>query len=266
MYPTVHQISLALSDMAAGARAYRIWFALAWQEIRQRYRRSSLGPLWLTISTGLTVTAMGPLYSRLFGQEISQYFPYLTTSFIVWLLLSSLINDACDVFIASENVIKQVKLPLTLHVLRSVAKNLVIFGHNLVIVAAVLVLFPPPMSWSVLLVFPGLVVIAVNGVFLGHLLGIASARYRDIPPIIGSIVQVAFFLTPVMWQKEMLGENRWVAEFNPLFHLLELVRQPLLGRPIQPLSWWIAGGVTVVGAMLSLLVFARFRARIAYWV
>jgi len=239
---------------------------LGWQEIKQRYRRSKLGPFWLTISTGVMIGAMGPLYGRLFGQDVGSYVAYLAVSLVSWNFISNLINEACSTFIAAESYIKQIKLPLTLHVLRAVWRNVIVFLHNLPILLVALVLYPPS-SYAYLALAPiGVLLIAINGIWVGLFLGAVCARFRDIPPIIGSIVLVLFFLTPVLWNVGMLGNNRWAAEINPLFHFLEVMREPLLGRPPTLLNWVGVIVVTALGWIITLALFSRFRSRIAYWV
>ena len=225
-----------------------------------------LGPFWLTISTGAMIAGMGPLYGRLFKQEISTYFPYLAVSFIVWQLIAALVQDSCGAFIAAEGMIKQVKLPLSVHVLRLIWKNLVLFAHNLVIIVIVMLSFSLPLSWGFLLLPLGLLVIAFNALWLGILLGMFSARFRDIPQIVASITQVAFFLTPVMWHVSMLGEYSWTVTLNPFFDFLEIVRAPLLGKAPDQKAWLAVGLISVVGALGTLTFFSRFRARIAYWI
>ena len=259
-------LSLALQDLKSGVGSIYIWPMLGWQEIRQRYRRSLLGPFWLTLSTGVLVGAMGPLYGRLFGQDISAYFPYLAISLVTWLLISTMVNELCLAFIAAEGFIKQIKLPLTIHVLRVVWKNLIVYAHNLVIVVLVLLFFPPPLSWHLLLFPVALLFILVNALWVGILLGLLCARFRDIPQIVASLMTVGLFLTPIMWKAEMLGRNIIFAKINPIFHFLEIVRQPLLGGAIPTLSWLVVIAITGGGYLVAMAVFARFRARIAYWV
>jgi ABC-type polysaccharide/polyol phosphate export permease len=243
-----------------------VWPVLGWLEIKQRYRRSMIGPFWLTISTGVLIGGMGPLYSKLFGQPMSVYFLYLAVSFVLWIFISGLINEACLCFISAEGYIKQIKLPLTVHVLRMVWKNVLILGHNSVIVLVVLLFFGSGLDWHLLLVPVGVLLIAVNGIWLGILLGLVCARFRDIPLVVASLVQVALFLTPVFWTADMLGHNRWAAEVNPLFHFLEIVRRPLMGQDPTLLSWTSVLLVTVVGYAVTIGFFQRFRARVAYWV
>ncbi|HXM81116.1 MAG TPA: ABC transporter permease [Burkholderiales bacterium] len=258
--------TLAVRDLRDGLTSIHVWPMLGWSEIRQRYRRSALGPFWLTISTGILVAGMGPLYGRLFGQEVGTYFPFLAIGFIVWQLIASLMNDSGQVFIAAEQYIKQVRMPFTIHVLRMIWRNAIIFAHNFVIVILVLVAFVPAWNWQLLMVLPGLVLLLINGIWLAMMLGMLCARFRDIPQIITSIVQVAFFLTPVMWRKEMLGHYQWAADVNPLYHLIEIVRAPLLGQSPANLSWMVVAMLTLGGFAVTMPLFARYRARIAYWI
>jgi lipopolysaccharide transport system permease protein len=258
--------SLALRDLRDGALNVRVWQMLAWYEIRQRYKRSVLGPFWLTISMGALVAFMGPLYGRLFTQEIGTYFPFLAIGFIVWQLIASLVNDATHVFIAAEPYIKQVRMPFTVHVLRMIWRNLIVFAHNFVIALVVLFWFPPKDPWLALTALAGLFLVLANALWIGLMLGVVCARFRDIPPVISSLVQLAFFLTPVLWRKEMLGPMQWAADANPLYHVIEVVRAPLLDQGAAGHSWIAVILMTVAGFVITLPFFARYRARIAYWV
>ena len=258
--------TLAIRDVRDGIGSVYLWSMLAWQEIKQRYRRSTLGPFWLTISYGAMIGGMGPLYGKLLQQDISAYFPYLAVSFVTWIFLSGIVNDACSAFIGAEGFIKQVKLPLTVHVMRVVWKQVLILAHNFVIVPLVMIFYPTHVTWELLLVPFGVLMIAVNGIWLGVLLGLLCARFRDISQIVASVVQIAFFMTPVMWRSDLLGRKAWIVEINPFYHFLEIVRAPLLGTGIPWHSWLVVFCITAAGFALTLPVFARYRARVAYWV
>jgi ABC-type polysaccharide/polyol phosphate export permease len=259
-------LHLAWRDLLEGVRAGHIWPALGWQDVKQRYRRSLLGPFWLTISTGLLLSLMGPLYGKLFNQDVGGYFLHLSVSFVVWQLFAAYITDACGAFIGAEGFIKQVRLPLTIYVLRLIWKNLIIFFHNMLFVALVLAYLRPRLGFDVVLVPVGLLFFSLNALWLGIVLGLISARFRDIPVIIGNIVQVFFFLTPVLWQPGMLGRHAWAVNLNPFYHFLEIIRTPLIGAPINYLSWMTVLAMTVLGFAFVLPFFARYRARVAYWV
>ncbi len=259
------QYARALSDIRAGACNFHLWPMLAWLEIKHRYRRSLLGPLWLTISTALFIGGMGSLYGTLLGQSRSHYIHYLAIGLVVWIFIAGLINDGCQAFIAAEGFIKQTSLPLTVHALRVVWRNFLILAHNFIIIILVSAYFMPSWDWGLLTAPAGILLIALNGLALSLLLGLLSARFRDIPQIVASLVQLLFFVTPIFWRPEMLATHQWVAEWNPVFHFIELVRAPILGNAVPIDSWRVALTVTVLVWFVTLTVFARFRARIAYW-
>jgi len=259
-------LTLALRDVGDGLSSVRIWTTLAWQELKHRYRRSMLGPFWLTLSTGIMLGAMGPIYSRLLHQDLGDYFAYLVVSFVSWLLLANLIIESCNAFISAESYIKDTKLPLTVHAARCVFANLLVFSHNFVIVMLVLSWYRPGRPVFYLLAPVGVALVATNALWQSILLGLVCARFRDIPQLVASFVQVGFFLTPVMWKVDMLGASRWIADVNPLFHLLEIVRAPLLGRMPATRSWVVAVLLTAIGYGAMFIAFSRFRSRVAYWV
>lgn len=260
------QFALARFDLVEGARASHLWGRLGWQDIRRLYRRSTLGPFWITISMGLLVAALGTLYGSLFQIEMAVYVPYLTLGWVVWTLVSGCITDGCTAFVSASSIIQQARLPLSVHVYRGVWRNLITFFHNAVIFVAVAVLFAIWPGWVGLLAIPGLLLVCINGVWVGIMLGIFATRFRDIPPIIASIVRIAFFVTPIIWMPELLPKRALVPlAFNPFYHVLEVVRAPLLGEIPGTTSWLAMIGFTLVGVTATLLIYVRFRWRIAYW-
>ena len=260
------QVAAALLDLAKGARSYHLWGLLGWQDVRRRYRRSLIGPFWLTISMGVLVAVLSVLYGALLKVEIAGYAPYLALGFIIWTLLSAFINEGCSVYTDAGSIIKQVNLPLSVHVFRVVWRNLIIFFHNVAIFIVVAVIFSIWPSWTGLLVLPGLILLCVNGVWMGLLFGLVSARFRDVPPIMDSIVRIVFFITPIIWMPELLPERAMLLSFNPFFHFLELVRAPLLGQTPELVSWIVVLGMTLCGWLVALIMYCNYRWRVAYWV
>ena len=256
----------AVADLLGGVLTYHVWATLGWQDIKQRYRRSVLGPFWLTISTGVMVAGIGLLYARIFKQATNDYIPYLAIGLVVWNFLAALINESCTAFIAADQIIKQVKLPLTIHVSRVIWRNVIMFAHNAVILLVVELIYRKGSLLSVVLVLPGFLLILLNGLWVCLLLGVLCARFRDIPQIIANLVQVTFFMTPIMWQFGLLGRRSYLATWNPFFHAIELLRAPLLSQAYPVSSLVFLCVMFAIGFPLSLALFTRFRARVAYWV
>jgi ABC-2 type transport system permease protein len=262
----------AFGDLKQGWQQRPLWGYLGWQDIKQRYRRSVLGPLWVSISMAVIATAMGILYGALFQNDLPTFLPYVATGLLIWNFVNGCILEGSEVFIANEGLIKFLPAPLSLHVYRLVWRQTLFFLHNLVVWAALMVIFPHPLGWSLLLTLPAFVLLVVNGAWISVLAGIVATRFRDIPPIIASLTQLLFFMTPIVWQYDTLlrnpavAERARIAELNPVMHFVEILRQPLLGEPIVWRHWVVVAAITVVGCAAALVFLRNYRSRVAYWV
>ena len=258
----------AFGDLGQGWRQRPLWGYLGWQDIKQRYRRSVLGPLWISISMGVIATAMGILYGALFGEPVHTFLPYVATGLLIWNFINGCILDGAEVFIANEGLIRFLPAPISLHVYRLLWRQTLFFLHNLVIWALLVIIFPQPLGVSALLAIPAFLLLILNGGWLAVLSGIVATRFRDIPPIIASLTQLLFFMTPIVWSYERLKSNPLAGyvELNPVMHFVEIVRQPLLGEPITWHHWAVVGAITVLGCTVALVCLRNYRARVAYWV
>jgi len=241
------------------------WAYCGWQDIRLRYRRSLLGPWWLTASTAVTIGVLGLLWSRIFQLDIKDYLPFYAIGHVVWTWFAAQINDACAGFTQFEHIIKQTRLPYPTYLLRLATRNMLILGHHAVVVLLVLLFCGVGWHAPSWLSFVGLALAAIVGLLLSIVVAICCARYRDLPPVVASLLQIAFFLTPILWQPGALRSSAWVAEMNPLFHWIELIRRPLLGQWPDPASYlWTVGSLLVL-TFATLWLLGRQRDRIAYW-
>ena len=252
-------------DIVDGLKAVHVWGVLGLHDIRQRYRRSVLGPFWFTLSTLVMVSVLGALYATLLQQEISNYVSFLAVGLVIWQYIAAVTNEGCSAFTTVDYLIKQVRLPLTVHVVREVWRNFLILLHSLPVVVILLIAFGRIPGWGCLSAILGLVALFLNGVWIGVVFGIVCTRFRDIPPIVTNLIQVAFFFTPVMWSPEIIGDRSWIAEYNPLYHIIEIVRAPLLGRPVAAQSWLWVGAMLVIGFAAAQFLMNRYRSRVPYW-
>lgn len=208
---------------------------------------------------------LGVLYAQIFRMEIANYLPFLAVGFIVWGLIAGSINGACTVFSGAANAVRQIRLPLSVYLLQFMWTQLITFGHNFLIYVAVVLIFGIRPGIGILAFLPALALILLNGFFLSMILGPLCARFRDIPMIVQSVVQVAFFMTPILWSAELIPERAVFVGLNPFHHFMEIVRQPLLGGVASPVSWLVCLVLTALLGVVASLFFARYRARIAYW-
>ncbi len=257
----------AMADIVGGARLWRLALTLGWLDIRLRYRGSMLGPFWLTISTGVMVGALGVLYSTLFKINVREYLPFLALSQVLWGFLAALVSEACAAFTEAEGVIRSVRMPFFVFSIRTLIRNAIALAHNIVVIVVVFAIFSIWPHWEGLMAIPGLLVWCVDALALTLLLGGFCARFRDIQPIVNSVMQIAFFMTPVIWKPDQLGPKR-IEELalNPFFDLLEIVRGPILNSPIATTTWVGAIGFSLVLCVISWAFFVRARGRVTFWV
>ena len=257
---------MALLDVGEGLAAYRLAVTLGWLDIKLRYRGSVLGPFWLTLSTAIMVLAMGLLYSELFHMELQNYLPYLALSLVLWNTLGAIVSDACTCFTSSEGTIRSIRMPFTIYATRAVVRNMLVLLHNVVVIIGVFAWYEVWPGAAAFVSLPGVLLWLVDSLASCLLLGAFCARFRDVAPIVGSIMQIAFFLTPIIWKPELIDGNAVYLLLNPFYPLLALVRDPLLGNIPTWDIWAAAAGWSALLCAASWLLFARVRGRLAFWV
>ena len=146
------------------------------------------------------------------------------------------------------------------------AQNIIILFHNLIIFLFVIAYFGIAPSWSWLQAIPGLLILAFTTAGIGLILAVLSARFRDVPNLVTNIIQVAFFVTPIIWEPSLLPERTFFLDLNPFYYLLEAVRTPLLGEWL-PLRFWLINLALLIATWaVAFVFFGKMRRRIAYWI
>jgi lipopolysaccharide transport system permease protein len=247
---------------------WRIWTMLAYQDVKLRYRRSILGPFWLTLSMAITVYSMGYLYGHLFHTNLQTYFPFLVSGMLSWTLVSTCITELTDAFATADGLIKQIKLPYSLYIHRVVTRNIIIFFHNIIVLIPIVAIYheSAKVDLNSLYLLLGLAIFYFNAITYGLALAMIGARYRDLSQIIKSLIQVAFFVTPVMWNPSLLPDkDHYLVVLNPFYAFVELIRAPLLGNCPSLMTFFVSGLITAFGIWLCASMFVKYRSRIVYW-
>lgn len=263
----------AFEDLLQGAKQHELWLMLGLQDIKQRYRRSVLGPFWITIATGVMALALGLLYSMLFQLPLADFLPHVTVGLIMWNFISGAIKEGSTIFIDNEGLIKQLPAPLSVHVYRLVWRQTLFLGHNLIIWLLLIIIFPRSLGWEFFLVIPGMLLLIVNGVWVAMFFGMVATRFRDVAPLLEALTQLLFYVTPIVWTTKTLtdqggavADRARIAELNPLYHYLEIVRAPLIGEPVAAYHWWIVLAFTAGGLLIAMVAMRQWRFRVSYWV
>lgn len=246
-------------------KKYELWIFLSWSDIKSRYRRTMIGPFWLVIANAVTICGISLVWSTLFNINIVEYVPKFSAALICWLYISTCITDAGDVFIRNENVIKNLPINYYLYPIRMIMRNIFTLLHNFVVYIAVLILFKPPINMSTLLFVPNFILITFSLLVFSFWSGLIGLRFRDIPHIITAIMSIMIFLTPVMWDMEMLGDKAQYIYLNPLASYLILLKYPLIGRTPPMLSYLIVWGTTIANFAIMIYFAMKHKKKIPFW-
>jgi ABC-type polysaccharide/polyol phosphate export permease len=260
-------VEAALDDLSRGLQQWLLWMTLGWLDVKQRYRRSMVGPFWITISMLVLVFSLGVIYAGIFRQEIHSFLPYLAAGFIVWNFISTTVTESTTTFVNAEGLIKQGGMPLSLHVFRTIFRNFIVSAHNLTVMLLIYIWQPSLLSWNLLLAIPGLALLIVNFVWISIIVGVLCTRFRDLPPIVSNLLQILVFISPIMYKPESLPpELGFIVRLNPLYYFIDVVRSPLLGLAPSFRTYLVLAASTVVGSLIAFYCLVRTRHRVAYWV
>jgi ABC-type polysaccharide/polyol phosphate export permease len=261
------QYAEALADITQGVSLVDMWGRMGWADVKRRYRRTVIGPFWQCLSLLIFVLTRSVVWASLFNMNVKEYLPYLNSGMMVWLLLSAFINEGSAVFVGNEGLIKQLKVSYMMLICAMVWRSLIGFAHNLLVYIPIYLFAGLPINAYLLLAIPALAILCLNGAWIALVLGMLVARYRDVQQIVTSFLQIALFITPIFWSPAQLtGPKTLLVDLNILYHYVEIVRDPLMGKPPSVESWLMVVAATICGWSLALFLFARFQRRIAYWV
>lgn len=253
-------------DLLAGLRRYYLWGLMGWRDIQRRYQRSLLGPFWLLLNSLIMVGIMGPLYSHLLKVPMGEYVAYILASMISWQLITQILSEAPNVYVNSQSFIVDVNLPFATYHLQMIWRNLIIYAHGLPIILLFCLIFGKASLISLALYPVNLLLVMVNAYFASYILATLGARYRDVYPIVTNLLQVLFFVTPIIWQRSMLGDYQHINDVNGFYHALEMLRAPFLGYVPQPISYAYLIISAIAGFVACQYLSKRAGHRLAYWV
>jgi ABC-type polysaccharide/polyol phosphate export permease len=263
----VERFRAASADVREGFARHRGWRYLAAESVKNSYRRTVLGPWWLTAQQAIYVAGLAFVFSQLFHRDLRTFLPYVAVGFLVYILLIGLLRSGANVFLQQAGALKSTRQPLTGFVLRNVMVELIQFGHNAVISLLFFATGYLHVHVWLLLAPVALLAILVNGILLGLWLGPVVARFRDVGPAIDSVLQVIIFFTPIFYAtSDLTGARASLIHANPLTPFIDFFRSCVLGS--APDLGTVVGvvGYTLLDLVLALLIFSRNRSRLPYWV
>ncbi len=255
-----------VDELSAGARNWRIWHLLGVNDLRQRYTRSRLGQLWLTVSTAIMIAVLASVWSLLWNEPVHKLMPFIGTSLIMWNFLSQILTECTSIFVTHGNFYRNQKMNFSVSVFSIIYKNTIILAHNLAIIVVLVFAFGVPINWYLLQIVPGLLLTWITMAWVGYVIAMICVRYRDIVQVITTWLTVLFYVTPVMWKPDFLRPDyHFLIHYNPLAQFLELLRNPFLGEPVSAHTWITTILIAFGGGLLALPIIGRYYRRVIFW-
>jgi ABC-2 type transport system permease protein/lipopolysaccharide transport system permease protein len=255
----------AIADLLNGLKLYKVWLHQAYHVLSVKYKRTVLGSLWIAANFTGTSIAISIVFGALFHQNLRETLPYTMMGFLMAGNVLWIVAEAPELYIVNSSIIKNHAYPFTYFSFEAVAKTLFLFAHNLV-VFYIFNLIMGTTKIPLWPIIPGLMLNIICMLTWGSVVGMMAARYRDLRFLLPNISTLMFFLTPVYWRPDTLGNKRWIADFNPMYHMIAIVREPFLGNYPSAGNWEVVTCIALLGLCVWFAIFSVFRRRIPFWI
>ncbi|MBX9497376.1 ABC transporter permease [Yersinia enterocolitica] len=259
-------MSLVINDLLKSLHHLPLIFHMAYSDTKARYKRSMLGPLWLTLGAAVGVVGLGLVWSQLLHQERSELIPSLTVGLLLWQFISGCVIESTSTFVRQSQIIRNLQLPFFIHPIQLIVRQSITLAHNLIVLVVVLIIYPQNLGLVSLLSIVGFAIVLINLLWISVMLSIIGARFRDVEQIVQALMPIIFFLTPVLYKAGHAGVNQAIIWLNPFTYFITLVRDPLFGNIPAVFVYQITIGMAIVGWGVTLIIFNRFAPRIAFWI
>jgi ABC-type polysaccharide/polyol phosphate export permease len=256
-------------QFAGSLREPEFWAYASWLDIAVKHRRTSLGFIWFLVPTSMFLLVLGNVYSHLMQHSAADYLPYLGIGYVTWRFILQIINDSISTFTSHKAFIMDGRTRLTDFVLRSISKAAINLMFGLIVVAGVMIWSPHMHVYNMLTLLITLPLIALTMAWISVCVALVGARYREFHEITSAVLMVAFLVTPVLWTVDRFPPDtiRGLAvRLNPAFHLIDVVRAPVLGQMPETSSLIYTAALLAVGWPIAALLYRRYARFVPIWV
>tara|TARA_B100000963_G_scaffold361745_1_gene399204 strand:- start:6341 stop:7105 length:765 start_codon:yes stop_codon:yes gene_type:complete len=253
-----------LSDFKKLTNFVHDTWLLGWYEIKSKYSRSTLGPFWITLNTLILISGLSIVSYSLFGMPMGKMVPWIGFGIITWNYILTTVDESTTIFLSP--ILLNIRTSPFKFSLINIFKNVIIFSHNLIVAIPIILIFKIDINLNSLFIIYGFFILFINSINFSILIGFLCLRFRDFILIIKNIFYLLFLMTPIFWMPDVLtGLRVLLIDINILFHLIQTVRQPLLGLPIDKLTYLVSISFTIFSSLLCFLINRRYKKFYIFW-
>ncbi len=238
-------------------KKFNVALNLSFNDIRSQFRGSILGPFWSVINIVILVVILSFIYGTIFDVETNILVPHIASGLVFWFFIANCLNECSEIFVLKRDLIKNIAMPVGIYVLQVIIKNTIILIYHLIALVPFLIFYEVNLFLNLYFVLIGFIFNFFLLYTFGYLIAFVSAIFRDIPHIIKTINQMAIFVTPIIYTKEMLGSRFIIADVNPFYHIIEIMRSPLLNKELDLLNWTIVISSLII-IKISVIIFGKY--------
>jgi len=257
-----------LTPLVAGPlKRPHIWMSLAWNDIVQSYRRTFLGPFWITMNLVIFATAITLIMGSVFNTSTREYSGYVLCGMITWMWISTMLTEVGNTFLVYSQFLRSTPIDKSHFVWAAVAKQAIVLGHQLIVYAVMILIGLVQPTIYTLLAIPALALLFLMSVPFAAGAAILFARYRDLQRFVTGSIIIVMMMTPIFWKPEMI--SGWRSAFvyvNPVYYAIDLVRSPLLGHPLSLLTITVSLAMTVALWVFGASFYSRYQRYVVFWI
>jgi len=222
--------------------------------------------MWVAVSLGVFSLVLSLVWAALWKQNVREFLPYLLSGLIPWMMIASSIGESTTTFMSAESQMKSRQFPYSMLIHVVLGRNIVVFAHNMITYLVAAAICGVAVNLQTLLIIPGFVLMVLNLAWISLVIAILCLRFRDFQQLVTIFLQVVMFITPIFWPvSQLTGRTAIIVDVNLLYHMIDLIRSPLLGKTPQLESYIVCIVAGFIGWLSAYWLLRSKRHRLVYW-
>jgi ABC-type polysaccharide/polyol phosphate export permease len=238
------------------------------RELTVRYKRSTIGLVWTMLQPLFTMLVLHLVFSSIFRVQLDNYPVYVLAGVLFWNFFAQSIISSMNSLRGNAALLKKLPVPHAVFPVSTIAAGVVNLVLALVPLFALLLVTGHPLTPALLFLPVSIAIATLFTLGAGLLLSPLAVFFYDVVEVIGVLMTLAFYLTPVIYPMTIMPEQyRWLVRYNPLRSILEIFRDPIYFGKVPPLSHLsVALAVALAVFVAGYLSFRRSAPRIPFYV
>lgn len=231
---------------------------LIWQLLTIRYRRTALGFLWTLLNPLLTMVVTSIVFAMIMRWPLKSFAVFLFSGLVPFTFFSQCLSQGMSSLLNNEALIKKVSVPKQIFVVSQSVSLLVDAVLSTACLFLIALAIGAPLTPALAILPLNFLLIFLFALGLALSLSVATVSFRDLPNIIGVVLQALYYLTPIIYPLSFVPEKyRWFFDYNPLTWFVEIFRLPIYEGQIASMEVYSKVIVIMLVSLVSGIYFFK---------